>query len=123
MKKILVVDDDAAIRDTLFGILKESGYKVSCARNGKEALKKIAEEVPDLVVIDIIMPEKEGIETIFELRKKYVGIKIIAMSGGGMISAKGYLEIAEKVGVKYTLTKPFETEKFLETVGKALEEE
>lgn len=121
MSKILVVDDDAAIRSVLQNLLLESGFEVSCAANGKEALWQISREVPDLVVIDIIMPEKEGIETIFELRKNYYGLEIIAMSGGGMISADDYLDIVEKVGVKYTLAKPFEAETFLEMVKTALE--
>lgn len=120
MSRILIVDDDAAIRDTLYNLLFESGFEVSCASNGKEALKQITGELPDLVVIDIIMPEKEGIETIFELQKNYDGLEIIAMSGGGMISADDYLDIVEKVGVKYTLAKPFETETFLEMVKTAL---
>jgi DNA-binding NtrC family response regulator len=116
MCKILVVDDDDAIRTTLQNFLLEYGYEASSASNGKEALKLIARDIPDLVIIDLIMPEKEGIETIFELQKKYKEIKIIAMSGGGMISADGYLEIVQKAGVKHTLAKPFETEKLLDIV-------
>jgi YesN/AraC family two-component response regulator len=77
---------------------------------------------PDLVITDIIMPEKEGLETIFELRKKYPGIKIIAISGGGRISPDGYLPSAKLLGADMVFQKPLIPKEFIAAVSKLLNE-
>ena len=122
MAHILVIDDDSTILDMLQQILEREGYNVVKALNGKEAIKIYREKPTDLIITDIIMPEKEGIETIRELIKGYPNIKIIAISGGGyLLGAEDYLHMAKLLGAQGTLTKPIEREKLLKTVRGLLE--
>ncbi len=121
MAHILVIDDDATILDILHQTLERGGYDVVKAFNGKEGMKIYLEEPTDLIITDIIMPEKECIETIRELTKEFPNIKIIAKSGGGRIDAEYYLHIAKMLGVQRTLTKPIEREELLKTVRELLE--
>ena len=82
--RILVIDDDAAVCVVICDALRDCGYRVLCAANGELGLESIRlDGAPDLVITDIVMPRKEGLETIRELRTVHPGIKIIAMSGGG----------------------------------------
>lgn len=110
MTRILLVDDDESLRKMLRITLAKMGYHVIEAANGNEALRLCQVEIPDLVLTDLIMPEKEGLETITELRRLYPGLKIIAMSGGGRGSAVDYLKFAAKMGASRTLHKPFSNE-------------
>ena len=80
---ILIVDDDEGVLGALQDALTLFGYEVQTAENGKKALKILQNTKPDLVLIDMVMPEKDGIETIPEIKKKYPKVKMIAMSGGG----------------------------------------
>src|SRR5579872_6774863 len=84
---VLVIDDDPVARVTMRAILEDQGYTVTCAANGKLGLNAFRMRRPDLVVTDIIMPEKEGIETILELRAVWPQGPIIAVSGGGRIQS------------------------------------
>ena len=84
MARILVVDDEEGIRTLLRNILVREGHHVTTAADGVEALQVVDTQPVDLVITDLIMPEKEGVETISELRKRFPAVKIIAMSGGGM---------------------------------------
>lgn len=106
MTRILVIDDDAEIRQLLQQMLQRKGYQVLVAANGNQGTKLIQTEPIDLVITDIIMPEKEGIETIRELQRDFPHIKIIAISGGGRINAQHILEAARSFGVTHTLAKP-----------------
>jgi DNA-binding response OmpR family regulator len=108
MKKIiLVVDDDDQLRDMLQQTLTQNGYTVVTASNGAKALLAFEQNPPDLVLTDLMMPEKEGIETILELLRRRPQTKIIAMSGGSRCGPAPFLEIARRVGALYTLAKPF----------------
>lgn len=120
MKKILVIDDEAAIRVLLAKILDREGFFVITASDGKEGMKLFRKEPADLVVTDLIMPEKEGVEIIIELRKEYPGVPVIAISGGGRNSPESYLNMAKLLGACAVLEKPVQKEKFLEEVRKAL---
>ena len=120
MKSILVVDDDESIRKYLRRILETHGYEVLDACDGNAAIERYVEREPDLVVLDILMPGKDGIETLFELKKNDKHIKIIIMSGGGRLRPDNYLEIAEMVGVCAAMKKPFAKEEFLAEVDHAL---
>jgi len=115
--KILVADDDECIRTTLKDAIENLGHEVYCAANGFEALDVYKANKPDIAVIDIIMPRKEGIETILELSHKLHFKNIIAMTGGGMISAGNYLEIVKKAGVFHTLKKPFSITELIEKIN------
>jgi CheY-like chemotaxis protein len=107
MSRILVIDDEPAIRTVLQTVLTREGHAVRCAKNGKEGLAAFAEDKPDLVITDIIMPEKEGIETIQTIRTADPLIPIIAISGGGRAANMDFLPLAVKFGATATLTKPF----------------
>jgi two-component system, chemotaxis family, chemotaxis protein CheY len=107
MPRILLVDDDEALRKMLRLRLVKLGHEVLEAANGKEALRLCEAVPPDLVVTDLIMPEKEGLETIAQLRRLRPDVKIIAMSGGGRINARDFLKIAKLMGASATLEKPF----------------
>ncbi len=105
---VLVIDDNAKIRKIICNILNDEGYETFEAANGIECMQVIHSEPEiNLVIIDLIMPKKEGIETIREIKKDFSHIKIIAISGGGNICAEDYLTIAEKLGADLTLCKPF----------------
>jgi len=120
MKKILVIDDEAAVRALLSKILERDGFSVITASDGKEGMKKFKIEPVDLVITDLIMPEKEGVELIMELKKGFPDVPIIAISGGGRNSAESYLNIAKLLGADAVLEKPIHKEKLLETVKKVL---
>ena len=103
---IVIADDDAAIRKLLCGVLRSSGYNVLEASNGKQAVDHIGREHVDLLVTDLVMPDQEGIETIGAVRKRFPGLRIMAMSGG---FGAHFLDIARKVGADHIIRKPFET--------------
>jgi CheY-like chemotaxis protein len=103
-------------------VLENFGYEVLTTANGKEALQVFQEQMPKLVITDIIMPEKEGIETIRELRKLAPNVKIIAVSGGGIGSADIYLKIAKSVGADRTIEKPMVIDELISTVRELLPE-
>lgn len=115
--RVLVVDDDAGVRDVVRSMLESAGYQVVVAENGKEAMKLLETERADLILTDLVMPEQEGIETIKALRREYPNLKVIAMSGafGG-----DYLRIASYLGAHATLAKPIQMNTLLRLVAKTL---
>jgi DNA-binding response OmpR family regulator len=122
MKRILLVDDNEGFRRPLAAILQRAGYEVQTAGDGAAALALFRQHRFDLVITDLIMPEKEGLETIMELRRLRPTLKIIAMSGGGRMDPSDYLPMAERLGAALTLTKPFSAQEFLEAVATLLRE-
>ena len=121
MARILVIDDDVQIQAMLRQMLEREGYEVVDAPDGKVGMKLYREQKPDLVITDLIMPEKEGIETIMELQREFPDVKIIAISGGGVIAAENYLCLAKGLGALRTFAKPFERNEILEAVGQLLD--
>jgi CheY-like chemotaxis protein len=119
MGHILVVDDEELVRRMLATALQRAGHRVSEARDGAEALTLLAREPFDLAIIDLIMPEKEGIETIAQIRRGGQGIKIIAASGGGA-ARLDLLPLAIKSGADFTIGKPFQLPELVGLVDKAL---
>lgn len=107
MKRILIIDDEPHILLMLKKMLERAGYEVDLASNGSEGLRLFESIQSGLVITDIIMPEKEGLETIREMRRMNKDVKIIAMSGGGKISADNYLETAKIFGASRLVEKPF----------------
>lgn len=120
MPKILVMDDEPSILLMIKKMLEKAGYEVIVAINGKEGMRLFEKEKPDLIITDIIMPEKEGLETIFELRRMYPDLKIIAISGGGRISPDGYLPGAKLLGANMVFQKPLVQKEFLNAVASLL---
>ena len=116
MASILVIDDEKEIRIALRSLLEGSGYDVICASDGKEGLKLYNEKPTDLIITDLIMPEKEGLATIMELKRISPDVKIIAISGGGRNDPGEYLTLAKQLGAQRTLEKPFGSQKILEAV-------
>jgi DNA-binding NtrC family response regulator len=119
-KQILIIDDDDGIRNILRRALETAGYEVREASDGAAGLKRFREQRPDLVMTDIIMPEREGVETIMALRKESPETAIIAMSGGGGGGAD-YLEMAIKLGAVRVFSKPFSLAAVLGAVREILE--
>jgi DNA-binding response OmpR family regulator len=117
MAKILVIDDEPSILLMIKKMLEKAGHDVEMAINGKEGMLIFEKNKADLLITDIIMPEKEGLETIVEMRKKYPDLKIIAISGGGRISADGYLPGAKLLGANMVFQKPLIQKEFLEAVS------
>ncbi len=116
MARVLLVDDDLQIRDMLKLTLQRDGHEVTEAENGIQAVQRYESGVTDLVITDIVMPEKEGIETIMELRSLDPLVKIIAISGGGRINPDDYLNWARRFGVRYTFTKPVDREELRQAI-------
>jgi CheY-like chemotaxis protein len=105
--RVLVIDDEVQFRMMLRQFLENSGFEVVEAANGYEGVKLFFEEPTDLVISDIIMPEKEGIETVMEIRRRFPNAKVIVVSGGGWYGTDLDFDMAEKLGA-ITLKKPFE---------------
>ncbi len=123
LARILVIDDDDQMRDLLQAILEREGYEVIIAEDGKIGTRLFQQNLPDLVLTDLLMPEKEGIETIMDLKREYPETKIIAISGGGNhVGPDNYLKLARKIGANYALKKPFERKELLETIDVVLSE-
>ena len=118
MKRILVVDDEEDVRRVACTFLEDAGYETYEACNGLEALEVCNKVSCDLVITDLVMPEKEGAETVMELRKLYPDIGIIAMSG--VMGAEFYLRAARMLGAGATLLKPFTREELVDCVESML---
>lgn len=120
MSAILVIDDDASVREVVSEMLRMEGHDVTIAENGRDAIPMLAQQQFDLVITDLIMPEKEGIETIGEIRRTDRDIPIIAISGGGRLGPGDYLQTARHIGADATLAKPFTRQELLTTIESLL---
>jgi DNA-binding response OmpR family regulator len=118
--RILLVDDDELLRGALHQILVRAGYDVDDASNGKVAVREYRRQPCDVVIMDIVMPDEEGLGTIRELRRLDPNVKIIAVSGGGLGKAGDYLGIAQMLGAMRTLAKPFSPEALLAMIAEVL---
>jgi len=114
--KILVIEDDLFFQQMLKDLLTIEGFDVSIAKNGMVGMQMFKKEQPDLIITDIIMPEKEGTETILELKQINPEVKIIAISGGGRTGFVDYLETVNEFGVHATFSKPFNNQEFIAKV-------
>ena len=106
--KVLIAEDDNQLRTVLRHVLMREGCNVEEAVSGTEALAKISIHTFDLVLMDIIMPGREGIEVILDVRKKYPRLPIIAMSGGARSGAFDPLKLATDCGASFVIAKPFQ---------------
>ena len=106
-KTVLVVDDEACFREFGEGALSAAGFLTSVASDGHEAIRSLEVMPFDLAVVDILMPEKEGIETIIEIKRRWPDCKVVAMAGDGRVPATQYLRIAAHFGADALLAKPF----------------
>ena len=120
MACILIIDDDEQIRKTLRATLEREGHNVVEAPDGYHGVQLFRRKGADLVITDIVMPNKEGLETIRELREDCPDVKIVAISGGGVIEPRFYLYLAQKSGAVRTLAKPFNRSELLAAVDDLL---
>jgi CheY-like chemotaxis protein len=115
-KRILIIDDEIEVRSTLSRILTQAGFEVTLAANGEEATRVCRQQAIDMIVVDMVMPEKDGLETLMEIRRGSPQTRIIAMSGAPRRKVMDPLSVASKVGAVATLTKPFTPKEFLSSV-------
>ena len=122
MARILIVDDEPDVRTVTEVILAAAGHDVVVAANGLEALEAQRRARADLAVIDLFMPDKDGLETIQELGREFPGLKVIAMSGGArFMDCTRYLSTARALGVGAVLQKPFDADTLLGAIGRLLQ--
>lgn len=120
MAKILVIDDELSIAVMLKKMLEKAGHEIEIALNGNEGLNLVEKFQPELLITDIVMPEKEGLELIFDLRKKKPELKIIAISGGGRFQFEGYLTSAKHLGADRVFQKPLDHKELIQAVSDLL---
>lgn len=120
MARILLIEDDSAQREILRLILENLGHTVSEAADGSDGLARFARDGADLVLTDLIMPGKEGLETIQEFQQSHPAVKVIAMTGGARIGANDYLRVAQRFGAVRVLRKPFTRQDLQEAIAAAL---
>ena len=106
-RKILVIDDEEDICEMTKLLLERAGHEVLCASDGCVAARMLDQQMFDVVITDILMPNRDGLEVMADLRSKHPAVRIIASSGGGRISSDSYLQIALRSGAHALLPKPF----------------
>ena len=120
MSSVLMIDDDPVVCAVVKGVLESEGFAVCSAGDAQTGLNRFAELNPDLVIVDILLPGKEGIATILELREANPDARILAITGGGSFAAGDVLRIAELLGADNSLKKPFQPAELLATVRRCL---
>lgn len=120
MIRILLIEDDALVRTTLAEVLAAAGHEVAEARNGLDGVAEARRLRPDLVIVDMIMPEQDSIETLINLRATQAGMPILAISGGGRVRNLDFLSLAAGLGATRTLPKPFTPDALLAAVNDCL---
>ena len=121
MAKILVIDDEEQLRDLLKKMLTRDGHQVFMAHDGEEGVRSFYQFKPDLIITDITMPNKDGIEVIMELLNANPELPIIAISGGRWAITAGFnLDSAEMLGVKGILQKPFTHQQLQDVIQETL---
>lgn len=108
MARILIIEDESQLRHMVEQLLTRAGHEVLSASDGRSGMDLYHEQLPDLVITDILMPEVDGLEIIRSLRREFPQLKIIAMSGGGETGKLQYLPEAREFGADIALSKPFD---------------
>jgi CheY-like chemotaxis protein len=117
LAKVLVIDDDSALRSVITEVLTAAGHEVIEAKDGREGLDLFRLHQPTLVVTDILMPEKDGLETIQELRNGGSNVAIIAVSSSGPMSSSQLLDLARLLGADAGLQKPVSAPELMDLVN------
>lgn len=117
MNKVLVIDDEPMILETIRRALESEGYEVSVAASGAKGLEELRGSSFDLTIVDILMPEMDGIEIIREMKRISPSLNVIAISGGGRIDNSSFLSMAEQLGANDSLKKPFSLMELRQRVG------
>jgi DNA-binding response OmpR family regulator len=116
MSRILLIEDDEMLRNGLKLVLERAGHQVETACDGRGAEAQVSRFQPDLVVTDILMPGRDGLETIRALATNNPAFSLLAISGGGRLDGRVYLTLAQHLGATATLAKPFSNREFLKVV-------
>ncbi|MBU0681011.1 MAG: response regulator [Proteobacteria bacterium] len=116
MKKILIIDDEPLVRNVLKTMLEKAGYEVKEASNGDDGIHLFHTFSPQLIITDIVMPVKNGIEVIMEIRETNPTVKFIAISGGGYVPADKYLTLAKALDVSICMLKPLDFQELIAAV-------
>lgn len=119
--EICIVDDNSDMREALRALLERAGYLVSEAHDGNAALYEMKRRRPALAIVDIIMPDREGLSLITELKDKWPQLPIVAISGGGSIGSRDYLEFAMSLGADAAFAKPFREADLLASINRLLQ--
>ncbi len=120
MGKILIIDDEENIRHVFKRALEKANHDVIVAENGRIGEYLYIQQSPDVIILDILMPEQEGIETILRLVAYDQNVKIIAISGGGLGNVNNYLDNALKFGATFALEKPIDIKELVNKVNTLL---
>lgn len=120
MARILIIDDNAEIRLILAEVLEEAGYATLTAPSGRHAIDFHLENPVDLIITDIFMPDTDGLEVIYQFRRRFPEVQIIAISGGGARGLTELLTVAKRMGAQRTFMKPFGWQEILQAVGELL---
>jgi len=120
-RTVLIIEDDAIMLRALGHAFQRAGCRVVGARDGEEGLTRFVERAPDLVITDILMPNREGVETILAMKARVPEVRIIAISGGGRLGAEQILELASRLGADAVLPKPFRSAEILAAARGLLE--
>jgi DNA-binding response OmpR family regulator len=118
--QILIVDDEELMRKALRVILESEGYSVVEAPHGRIAMKLFCEHPIDLVIVDLLMPEQDGLETILQVRRVWPEVKIIGISGGGRYGLMYLLQVAKTLGANRIFSKPFDRQELLMAIRELL---
>ena len=116
---VLVIDDDEAVRSSLEMLLEAYGYEVVLARDGRQGLLAFRANTPEVVLVDLMMPVQDGIETIVQIRREWPDAFIVAMSGGARIGNWDGLAVARELGADHAIEKPFEADELLAILREA----
>jgi DNA-binding NtrC family response regulator len=117
---ILVADDESDLRDLIRISMEKAGHRVMVAVNGRQAAELLLRNKFDLLITDVLMPERDGIELIGDVRARYPGMRIVVMTAGGQIPREDYLQIAKRLGANASLGKPFNGPQLAEAVAAAM---
>jgi CheY-like chemotaxis protein len=120
MPKVLFVDDDPAVRALVRQMLERVGYEVEVAGDGAAAVSAFRSRPADVVVCDLFMPEMNGIEVMTELAREFMGVRVVAVSGGGFEGRVDLLPAARLLGARAVLKKPFDRDTLVRAVRDAL---
>ncbi|QDO97028.1 response regulator [Ferrovibrio terrae] len=121
MARILVIDDNPEFREILRAHLEATGHHTVLASNGEEGLAALERGDLDMVLTDILMPRRDGVEVLRETKRRWPGLPVIAISGGGWIKATELLGMAERLGADQVLQKPVRRDALIKAVDEALQ--
>lgn len=120
--RALIVDDEEAIRFTLRSLLQEEGFDVVEATDGEQAIREIRAAAFDVVVLDVVMPNKGGIEVLMELKREFPKLPFVIVSGIAQLDSNPFRNLVGKLGVRHVLEKPIDKEALLQAVRRAIAE-